>query len=83
MPAFAERLREERRQLLESVHDQIHQGLEEAIATLRRLLGDEDARVAVKAAAALVQAAFKSHDVSDVQARLAAVEARMGGTDGR
>ena len=76
-PAFAERYRAARRQVVEGAIASLQQTASEAAATLKRNLRCGTPSVEVRAALAVLEQAIKGAELLDLQERIAALEAHQ------
>lgn len=76
-PAFAAAVREARRRTLEQALGTLSAATAEAVETLRACLGAEGEAVRVRAAVAILEHALRGGEVSDLEERIAALEAAL------
>ncbi len=81
-PAFAERYRAARRQVVEGAIASLQQMATEAATTLKRNLSCGTPSVEVRAALAILEQAIKGAELLDLAERVAALEAQQGATGG-
>jgi hypothetical protein len=79
--AFQTTYRDARRQVVQQAIAQVQQATSEAVATLRAIMsnGDAPASARVSAAKAVLETALKAVELEDIEQRLQALEAQMGG----
>jgi sulfite exporter TauE/SafE len=76
-PAFAAAVREARRRTLEQALGALSAAAAEAVETLRGMLGAQSEAVRVRAAVAILEHAMRGAEVTDLEERIAALEAAL------
>ena len=76
-PTFAAAVREARRRALEQALGTLSAATAEAVETLRACLGAEGEAVRVRAAVAILEHAMRGAEVTDLEERIAALEAAL------
>lgn len=76
-PSFAGAVREARRRALEQALGTLSAATAEAVETLRACLGAEGEAVRVRAAVAILEHAMRGAEVTDLEERIAALEAAL------